>query len=67
MVLFTISGVVPYDKIKKQSLDQIEEKILEQIKKTHPCCEQLNNPFCNEDIVLTFESDGVYYEYPIEA
>ncbi len=36
MILFTISGVVPYDKIKKQSLDQVEENILEQIKKISP-------------------------------
>lgn len=67
MVLFTISGVIPYDKIKKQTLDHIEEKILDQIKISHPNFEQLTNPCCSEDIVLTFEADGVYYEYPIEA
>jgi len=67
MILFTISGVVPYNKIKKQSLQEVHENILQQIKKSHPHCEQLNNPFCSEDIILTFEPDGVYYEYPIEA
>lgn len=67
MILYSISGVVPYKQIKFIKLDKIQDAILEQIKKTHPGCLYLNNPCISEDIDLTFEMDGVYYQYDIEA
>lgn len=67
MILYCISGVVPYKQIKFISLDKIEDSILNQIKKTHSGCLHLDNPEMAKDIQLIFENDGVYYNLNIEA
>lgn len=67
MILYCVSGVIPYDKIKVNKLDKIQDIILERLKKNHPDCSELQNPYVAEDIVITFENDGVYYQLDIEA
>ena len=67
MILYSISGVTPYKQIKFIKLDKIQDAILEQIKKTHRNCHELNDPCISEDIDLTFQMDGIYYQYDIEA
>ena len=67
MILHSVTGVIPYDKIKVNKLDEIQGNILQRLKKNHPDCSELQNPCVAEDIVITFENDGVYYQLDIEA
>lgn len=67
MILYSISGVVTLDQIKYVSLDTLQERILQCIKKTHPDCQELKKSDIQEDIQLIMESDGIYYQLDIEA
>lgn len=67
MILYTISGVVPYSTISGIKLNEVASHIKRRMVKTHPACVEIQSDHNDDDIVLKFENDGVYYQLDIEA
>lgn len=67
MILYSISGVIPHATLGKSSLTDVKDLIRSKMANTHPDCIDLRSDFKDDDIVLTFERDGVYYQLDIEA
>lgn len=67
MVLYKISGVIPHATLGGTALADVKNLIRGKMAKTHPDCIDLQSDIKDNDIVLTFENDGVYYQLDIEA
>ena len=67
MILYSISGVIPHATLGGVALAGVKDLIRSKMAKTHPDCNDLQSDIKDEDIVLTFENDGIYYQLDIEA
>lgn len=67
MIMYSISGVIPHTNVGVVSLADVKDLIRRKMANTHPCCNHLQSDFKDDDIVLTFENDGIYYQLDIEA